>query len=276
MNLLKNKIVSLYLNGSIHVSLSVLALIQMTFYFCQLPFDPVVSIMGFTGTLFSYNFIKYGNYVMSHKGTFSSNLKIIILQSVLSLFVASLCFFFLNTKAQLASIVLFFLAFLYAIPIHKSVSNLRNLAGLKVYLVCFSWATMTLIIPVLNAGLDIDLDVVIKFIQRFILIFILMGIFEIVDLSVDSVSLRTLPQTLGINKTKIILALLLVPFFVIELFKDNYQVQQAYNNIVVVLVTLFFIYKATPYRSQFFTLFWVESIPILWYLIVLIQGMLER
>lgn len=276
MNLLKNKIVRLYLNGSIHVSLAVFALIQMTFHFCKLPFDPIVSLMGFTGTLFSYNFIKYSTLVYKRVGDLSFNLKFISILSLLCFLVSAICFMLLNNKAKLGSLVVFFVTLLYAIPVHRSVSNLRNLAGLKVYIVCFSWAMMTLIIPVLNANHFIDLDIVIKFIQRFILVLILIGIFEIVDMSHDAKQLKTLPQTLGVQKTKVILSALLLPFFVLEFFKANFQSIQAYNNLVILFITLIFIWRASPKRSEIYTLFWVESIPIIWYLIVVVQWVVGR
>ncbi|MDM1349490.1 hypothetical protein HX017_02600 [Myroides marinus] len=272
MDLLKNRIVALYLNGSIHVSLAVFALVQMTFYFCHLPFDAVVSVLAFSGTLFSYNFIKYAEVVYRHKNPFTLRLKVIIAMSLVALVVGVVSFFLLNLKAQLVTIGLLVLAVLYAIPVSSNVSNLRNLAGLKVYIVCLCWATVTLIVPVMNADIPITWDIVIKFTQRFILVFILIGIFEVVDLQYDDKYLKTLPQMLGITNTKYLLALLLVPFYVIEFFKLGYQPIQAWNNLLIVLLTLFFIVYASPKRTKFFTLFWVESVPIVWWLIVVIQG----
>jgi len=272
MDLLKNRIVALYLNGSIHVSLAVFALVQMTFYFCHLPFDAVVSVLAFSGTLFSYNFIKYAEVVYRHKNPFTLRLKVIIAISLVALVVGVVSFFLLNLKAQLVTIGLLVLAVLYAIPVSSNVSNLRNLAGLKVYIVCLCWATVTLIVPVMNADIPITWDIVIKFTQRFILVFILIGIFEVVDLQYDDKYLKTLPQMLGITNTKYLLALLLIPFYVIEFFKLGYQSIQAWNNLLIVLLTLFFIIYASPKRTKFFTLFWVESVPIVWWLIVVIQG----
>jgi hypothetical protein len=272
MDLLKNRIVALYLNGSIHVSLAVFALVQMTFYFCHLPFDAVVSVLAFSGTLFSYNFIKYAEVVYRHKNPFTLRLKVIIAMSLVALVVGVISFFLLNLKAQLVTIGLLVLAVLYAIPVSSNVSNLRNLAGLKVYIVCLCWATVTLIVPVMNADIPITWDIVIKFTQRFILVFILIGIFEVVDLQYDDKYLKTLPQMLGITNTKYLLALLLIPFYVIEFFKVGYQPIQAWNNLLIVLLTLFFIIYASPKRTKFFTLFWVESVPIVWWLIVVIQG----
>ncbi|MCC9041678.1 hypothetical protein LNQ81_03035 [Myroides sp. M-43] len=272
MDLLKNRIVALYLNGSIHVSLAVFALVQMTFYFCHLPFDGIVSLLAFSGTLFSYNFIKYAEVIYRHKNSFTFRLKVIIGMSLVALVLGVVSFFLLNLKAQLVTIGLLVLAILYAIPVSSNVSNLRNLAGLKVYIVCLCWATVTLIVPVMNADIPISWDIVVKFIQRFILVFILIGIFEVVDLQYDDKYLKTLPQMLGIANTKWLLGLLLIPFYVIEFFKVGYQPIQAWNNLLIVSLTLFFIVYASPKRTKFFTLFWVESVPIIWWLIVVIQG----
>lgn len=272
MDLLKNRIVALYLNGSVHVSLAVFALVQMTFYFCHLPFDAAVSVLAFTGTLFSYNFIKYAEVVYRHKTPFTLRLKVIIGISIIALLIGTMAFFMLNWKAQLVTLSLLVLSVLYAIPISSNRSNLRNLAGLKVYIVCLCWATVTLIVPVMNADIPVSWDIVVKFIQRFILVFILIGIFEVVDLQYDDKYLKTLPQMLGIANTKWLLGLLLIPFYVIEFFKVGYQPIQAWNNMLIVLLTLFFIVYASPKRTKFFTLFWVESVPIVWWLIVVIQG----
>ncbi|APA91175.1 MULTISPECIES: hypothetical protein [Myroides] len=272
MDLLKNRTVALYLNGSVHVSLAVFALVQMTFYFCHLPFDAVVSTLAFTGTLFSYNFIKYAEVIYRHKNPFTLRLKVIIGISIIALLIGTVAFFMLNWKAQFVTLSLLVLSVLYAIPISSNRSNLRNLAGLKVYIVCLCWATVTLIVPVMNADIPVSWDIVVKFIQRFILVFILIGIFEVVDLQYDDKYLKTLPQMLGIANTKWLLGLLLIPFYVIEFFKVGYQPIQAWNNMLIVLLTLFFIVYASPKRTKFFTLFWVESVPIVWWLIVVIQG----
>ncbi|MBB1139150.1 hypothetical protein [Myroides sp. WP-1] len=261
-----------YLKASVHVSFAVFALVQMTFYFCRLPFDWTVSFLAFSGTLFSYNFIKYADFVAIHRRNLSPKMKTITYMSFLALLVGVGCFFFLNTQAQLVTVSLLVLAVLYAVPISKRIPNLRNWSGLKVYIVCLCWATVTLIIPILNANVELSLDIWIKFLQRFILVLILIGIFEIVDLQYDEKYLKTIPQLLGTRKTKILLALLLVPFFVIEFFKVGFQPIQAWNNLIIVSITLLFIQLASPKRSTYFSLFWVESVPIYWWILVLLEG----
>lgn len=261
-----------YLKASIHVSFAVFALVQMTFYFCRLPLDWTVSLLAFCGTLFSYNFIKYADFIVAHRKKLSVKMKLILLLSLFALLVGVVCFFFLSPTAQGVTLSLLILAVLYAVPISKGIPNLRNWSGLKVYIVCLCWATVTLIIPILNAGVELSWDIWIKFLQRFLLVLILIGIFEIVDLQYDEKYLKTIPQLLGTQRTKILLAILTLPFFGIEFFKVGYHPIQAWNNLIIVGITLVFIQRASPKRSSYFSLFWVESVPIYWWILVLLEG----
>ena len=262
------RIIHLYLNGSVHVAVAVFALVQMTFYFSKTPFDPIVSLLAFSGTLFSYNFIKYADVVYRNYKALSIEMKWILSISGAALLTGVVCFFMLQPITQWVTIGFLVLSVLYAIPINPKIPNLRNWAGVKIYIVSLCWAGVTLILPVVNAGVDLTFDIGIKFIQRFLLVLILILIFEIVDLQFDDKKLRTVPQTLGIEKTKQLILLLLIPFYVLEFFKVGFESVQAWNNLVIVALVWYFTREASPKKTKYFTLFWVESVPIVWWLLV--------
>ncbi|SFI93610.1 hypothetical protein SAMN04487893_10283 [Myroides guanonis] len=262
------RLVYLYLNGSVHVAVAVFALVQMTFYFSKIPFDPIVSLLAFSGTLFSYNFIKYADVVYRNRNTLSSDMKWVIGISVIAMITGIICFFMLEPLTQLVTIGFLLLSVLYAIPINPKIPNLRNWAGVKIYIVSLCWAGVSLILPIVNAGVDMTFDIGIKFIQRFLLVLILILIFEIVDLQFDDKRLKTVPQTLGVEKTKKLILLLLIPFYVLEFFKVGFESIQAWNNLVIVTLVWYFTREASPKKSKYFTLFWVESVPIIWWLLV--------
>ncbi|WHT38227.1 hypothetical protein QNH98_14390 [Myroides sp. mNGS23_01] len=92
------KVFDFYLKASIHVSFAVFALVQMTFYFCHLPFDWTVSLLAFSGTLFSYNFIKYADYVVIHRKNLSPKMKAILVLSAIALVVGMVSFFFNHSR----------------------------------------------------------------------------------------------------------------------------------------------------------------------------------
>lgn len=258
-----------YLHASLHVALATTALVQMTFYFCFLPFNAAVTSMVFFGTVFSYNFIKYAQ-VLAKKKELTLFLKSITALSIVSFVIAAISFFFLNVKAQLLTVFFAFLCVLYVIPLAKTKTNLRNYAGIKIYIVSLCWAGVTMLLPIVNADQSIEMDIVFKFLQRFILTLILILIFEINDLKYDDIRLKTVPQTIGVLKTKYLIGLLLIPFYFLEFLKVNYYGNQWLINLILVFVIGFFTYFAHPNRTKYYTLFWVESIPVLWFLLIIL------
>lgn len=262
-----------YLQASLHVALATTALVQMTFYFCYLPFNTPVTFMVFFGTVFSYNFIKYAPLIATKK-PLTAFLKSIVWLSFISLIIAGISFLFLSTNAQLLTLFFGFLCLLYVVPVAKTKTNLRNLAGIKIYIVSLCWAGVTTLLPIVNANLSIETDVVFKFLQRFILTLILILIFEINDLKYDDLRLKTVPQTIGVLKTKYFIALLFIPFYFLEFLKVNYYGNQWLINLILVLVMALFTYFANPNRSKYYTLFWVESVPILWFLLIILFNFL--
>lgn len=262
-----------YLHASLHVALATTALVQMTFYFCFLPFNTAITSLVFFGTVFSYNFIKYAQ-VIAKKKELTRFLKSILALSVISFVIAVISFFFLNLKAQLLTVFFGFLCVLYVIPLAKSKTNLRNYAGVKIYIVSLCWAGVTTLLPIVNADQSIENDILFKFLQRFILTLILILIFEINDLKYDDIRLKTVPQTIGVLKTKYLIGLLLIPFYFLEFLKVNYYGNQWIINLILVFVIALFTYYANPNRSKYYTLFWVESVPVLWYLLIILFNFL--
>lgn len=262
-----------YLYASLHVALATTVLVQMTFYFCFLPFNTAVTSLVFFGTVFSYNFIKYAQ-VIAKKKELTRFLKSITVLSVISFVIAVISFFFLNLKAQLLTVFFGLLCVLYVIPLAKSKTNLRNYAGIKIYIVSLCWAGVTTLLPIVNADQSIENDILFKFLQRFILTLILILIFEINDLKYDDIRLKTVPQTIGVLKTKYLIVLLLIPFYFLEFLKVNYYGNQWIINLILVFVIALFTYYANPNRSKYYTLFWVESIPVLWYLLIILFNFL--
>lgn len=252
-----------YLHASIHVAIATWSLVCLTFHFSHLTFDWIISSFVFFSTLLSYNFIKYSTILIKNK-SWNRYLTSIFILSLISIVFCVFLFFLLKPITQFWILVFAALTFLYAIPIGKHRLNLRNIAGIKIYIVSICWAGVTLLLPLLNAEVNLGIDVFYKFLQRFILTLILILIFEINDLKYDDIRLKTVPQSIGINSTKKIIYLLCVPFFILEFFKVGIYPNQWLVNLILVLTIGLFTYFANPNKSKYYTLFWVEAIPILW------------
>jgi hypothetical protein len=170
--------------------------------------------------------------------------------------------------------VFFVITLLYTLPFFPNRKNARNWAGIKIYIVALCWVGVTLVLPIINAGIPITTDFYLKCMQRFLLIFVLILIFEIIDLQNDDPHLKTVPQQIGVKQTKILGFVLLLIFCSLEVFNvysnDNIKIQfiDLPLQMIVAVVIAIFLAFSNEFRSKYYTSFWVESIPIIWYLLL--------
>ncbi len=262
------QIFNFYLRSSIHVALSVYALVRMTHFMFNITADQAMANFAFWGTIVGYNFVKYDALVRAKKREMRNELKLIALLSFISLLGVGYYFFQLEWITQIISLVFLVLTLLYTLPFFPNRKNARNWAGVKIYIVALCWVGVTLVLPLLNADIPLEFVFFLKCIQRFILVFVLILIFEILDLTNDDPHLKTVPQQIGVKRTKIVGLLLLLPFYFLELLKNNFIEEQLIVNAILVLALSLFLAFANEKQTKYYTSFWVESIPIFWWLMV--------
>ncbi|WDO14342.1 hypothetical protein MH928_06510 [Flavobacterium sp. WW92] len=252
-----------YINGSIHVAIAVLSLVLMTNHMFQNSFDLPMAGFAFFGTIFGYNFIKYEDFFRNKK-PLRFELKAIAIVSIISLLASIFFFFCLGSVTQITAIIFFGLTFLYTVPVFSKKKNIRNWSGVKIYIVAICWSGVTTLLPLMNAGTEVFSDVILKCCQRFLLVISLILIFEIIDLKTDDPALKTVPQRIGVAKTKILGILILIPLYFLEFLKSTIDINQLFVNAILVITTALFMLFANENRSKYYTSFWVESIPIFW------------
>jgi hypothetical protein len=262
------KIIDFYIRSSIHVALSVYALVRMTHFMFNISSDEPMANFAFLGTIVGYNFVKYDALARANKKQMRKELKLIALLSLFSLFGVGYYFFRLQFITQIVSICVLILTLLYTLPFFPNRKNARNWAGVKIYIVALCWVGVTLVLPLLNANVSLGTDFYLKCVQRFILIFNLILVFEILDMPNDDPHLQTVPQQIGVNKTKIVGMLLLIPFYFLEFLKNNFIQEQLLVNAILVVMLALFLAFANEKRSKYYSSFWVESIPLFWWLMV--------
>ncbi|WP_286969169.1 hypothetical protein [Flavobacterium sp. UBA4854] len=267
--IVSKRILDFYLNSSIHVALSCYALVRITFHVFHIQYDEPMALFVFFGTIVGYNFVKYDALVRVKKNQIGTQLKIIAVLSFISLILVGYYFFHLKRITQIVSVGIFAITALYTLPFFPNRKNARNWAGVKIYIVALCWVGATLVLPLINAEISFTTDFFIKCIQRFILVFVLILVFEILDLANDDPHLQTVPQTIGVKKTKLLGFLLLIPFWFLEVFISTFNYHDAIINLIMVIMLMLFIAFANPNRSKYYTSFWVESVPIFWWLMIL-------
>ena len=262
------RIFDLYLQGSMHVALSAFCLIGITEMLLALVPNRYLEGFGYFGTIVGYNFIKYDALARSGKPKLSLNLKLFITISIFAFMGTAYCFFHLNLRTQIGAVLVFTITALYTLPFFPNHKNARSWAGLKIYMVALSWVGVTVVLPVLNAEAVLTGVFYIICLKRFILIVVLLFIFEIIDLAYDDPHLKTIPQQIGVGNTKKLGIVLLLFFLLLEIFQSAKNLPYMIANIILLIIPAVFLCMANEKRSYYYTAFWVESIPILWWLVL--------
>jgi hypothetical protein len=277
MAILKH-ILNFYINSSIHVALSVYALTWITLLQFGLDYDENALYFVFFATITGYNFVKYFGVAKFHHRSLAVWLKAIQVFSLIA-FVA-LCYyvFQLQIKTLILIGILGATTFFYAIPflpkkyLLDEQQNLRQISGLKIYVIALVWTFATVVLPIVENAIEINTDVVITAVQRFCLVLVLMLPFEIRDLNFDSLKLATIPQKIGIKKTKIIGVLLLMLFMVLEFFKDELNGNAVLSTLSIMFLTVLFLICSNKSQSKYYSAFLVEGLPVVWLVILLMLG----
>ncbi|MFL0354033.1 hypothetical protein [Xanthomarina sp. GH4-25] len=270
------QIFNFYLDSSIHVALAVFAMSWVTLLEFRIPFDGVVLYFIFFASISGYNFVKYFGLARFHHRSLANWLKWIQLFSLLCFLL--MCYYALQLKFKTQMVILVFglVTFLYAIPflpskvIYDKHKNLRNISGLKVYIIALVWSGVTVVLPLINNNIPINADVIITIIQRFVFVVVLMLPFEIRDLNYDSLKLATIPQQIGIKNTKIIGVILLMIFFFLEYLKDVMNAYSVIILLIIIFISLLFLVFSTKKQGSYYSSFFVEGIPIYWLLLMML------
>ncbi|WP_240491730.1 hypothetical protein [Flavivirga aquatica] len=264
-----------YINSSIHVALSVFSLSWITLLEFNISYDENILYFNFYATITGYNFVKYFGIAKFHHRRLAAWLKSIQIFS-LACFVLMLYYVFQLEQRTLVYVLGFGLVtFLYAIPFLPkrffldSQHNLRSISGLKIYLIGLIWSGVTVFLPLINNDFVLDANVLITSIQRFLFIMALMLPFEIRDLQYDSVKLSTIPQRIGIAKTKLIGVLLLLVFTFVQFLKKEMGLIYSIILFTTTLVTILLLLVSKKEQTKYYSSFIVEGVPILWLILML-------
>tara|TARA_R110002051_G_scaffold45354_1_gene91311 strand:+ start:38379 stop:39212 length:834 start_codon:yes stop_codon:yes gene_type:complete len=273
---LLKRLFNFYLNSSVHVALSAFALTWVTLIEYDLEYHKNMLYFVFFASITGYNFVKYFGLAKFHHRSLANWLKVIQLFSLIAFLLMSYYFIFLKLSSMLYVIALAIITFLYAIPliprkyVFDEQQKLRDIGGLKVYVIALVWMLTTVILPLIENDKSLNTDVLITSMQRFCFIIVLMLPFEIRDLNYDSLKLSTIPQKIGVKRTKICGVLLLMVFMMLEFFKDELSTIAVISTLIIVFVTLLFLVFSHKNQSKYYSAFFVESLPVVWLIVLLV------
>ncbi|MFT4839492.1 MAG: hypothetical protein ACJAWA_000400 [Nonlabens sp.] len=266
-----------YIRSSFHVAFCFVALFLVFHFRNFLKLDDAMLLLIFCGVVIGYNIIKYAALLLERKD-FRFKTAIITITAI-----ASGIAVYLIIVDSLWTAVMVFIAsafsLFYAFPLIRH-HNLRQVPIIKLVLVAISWVIIICFLPLKSVYVNFvytydslsspitdsvkwlyALDIV----QLLLLIIALCIPFEIRDLQYDSPQLKTLPQLIGIHRTKLLGVSLCIIYLVMEIiqfgFATNIWAVSTYIVVPLIAVSIWF---SDVFKSDYYASFFVEAIPVLW------------
>ena len=256
------------------MALAVCSLTYITILEFNIPLDNTVFYFVFFASVTGYNFVKYFGVVKFYHVNLTRWIKWIQVFAMICFILTCYFGFHLRLRTLAFTIILALITFLYAVPflpkkkLFKENKSLRNIGGLKIFLIAVVWCGVTVFIPIVNNDSVIDINIFLTVVQRFLFVIMLMLPFEIRDLQFDSLKLYTIPQRLGLTGTKVLGIAIGLLMFSLEFLKS----ERAFTSVLILLgidiLTVLLILFSKENQGKYYSSFWVEGVPILWLLMI--------
>ncbi|MDN3644446.1 hypothetical protein QWY87_17160 [Lutimonas halocynthiae] len=261
-----------YVFSNVHVAIAAYCLTKITFL--EFGFkNEYLALFVFFSTILSYNLIRFFQLDKINSMTaiwIRANKKGLLVLNMLALSGVGFYAFKLSIRGMLALLPFFIATVFYVLPIKNKAIGLRHIPALKLILIAFSWVGITLYFPLQEAGhLDVSHQWL-YFAQRFLFIIAITIPFDIRDAQFDLPELATLPQVLGVNRAKIVAVICMVVFILLSVALKGMQSNLFYADLILMLLSIGLILYCNQNRNRFYTTFWIEALPILWYGLYLI------
>ncbi|MDO6802111.1 hypothetical protein Q4595_06595 [Wenyingzhuangia sp. 1_MG-2023] len=267
MKFLKN-LFQFYIYSNVHVSLSVACFVLVTGHlFDYLLYNEALFLS--CATFFAYHFIRYLNkekYGKKHLlDTFSNQYKGVIFGMVVMATIVCVVEVFSFKIAQVLRLLPFgILTLMYAFSFLKLNGirySIRYIPGLKIVVIALVWAGVIVFFP-----LEFRTDTLLYFLEMMLFVIVLTLPFDIRDMVFDIQKIKTFPLMMGLPKVRV-----LGGFFLLISIAIHYQIfntvglwQYVVTSSCLMVLLLF----SSEHQSRYFASFWVEGIPILYYLLI--------
>ena len=272
MFLLK-KYFNFYIYSNIHVAIAAMCLTKITLLEFGIE-ENLSPLFVFFSTIISYNAIRFINIdkIRDESAAWiKSNKMELSLLNLISLFGLAITAYYLNFKALLVLLPFVLATTLYISPFRIWKLNLRDVPGLKLFLIAFSWAGVTVLFPIVQNELAITNNIILLFFERFLFVIAITIPFDIRDIDYDNPKLFTLPQVIGIRKSKIVGLISIVLFLLIGYYRFK-----AFNSILIIflitIISSLLIGFSSKNQSNYYSSFWLEGIPVIWFIMVVTMG----
>ena len=271
--------------SNIFISLCAVAQALVTYQLLNVKPEQNILALLFFATLAQYNFsillskpAKPQNSPFRRVKWIFSHHRLMITLTIIAMLSLIPLVLLLSMPSQILLIFLGVLSVAYALPIfsfHDKSFGLRNIPGIKLFLIAIVWSLSTVLLPIVEMENTVGFalssrETILLVTKRFLLVVAITIPFDIRDLFQDqSSALKTIPVLLGEKKAylfcQIILSIYLVLLF---LFTDRFD-----QNFIALSLTIFLagwlIFKSNFAKDEYYYFFYLDGILILQFLMLI-------
>ncbi|WP_295717485.1 hypothetical protein [Mucilaginibacter sp.] len=278
-----------------NIFMSLCAVAQALVTFHLIGTAPILSVLGllFTSTLGIYNFCiiitkpkKPETSPYKRVRWFFSHYRLMVTFTIVSLLSLIPLFFLITTESKILLIFLGILSFGYSLPLFavgEQKFGLRNIPGLKPFLITLVWTMSCVLFPVLEDmhlhATDISMrDTTILIAKRFLFIGALTIPFDIRDLFDDrKMGLKTIPVVWGEKNAYLFCQVLLAGYIgLLFLFRDNGFNADFFALTLTVFLTGWLIFKSDRKKDEYYYFFFMDGVLILQYVVLLAVNLIFK
>ncbi|MBC7744469.1 MAG: hypothetical protein H7096_05145 [Flavobacterium sp.] len=211
-----------------------------------------------------------------------SHYRLMISVTIVSLLSLIPLLLFLSITSQILLVFLGLVSLAYGIPIfsfHDKKFGLRNIPGIKLFLISMVWSFSTVLLPIIEMETSIGFSIstretILLVAKRFLLIAALTIPFDIRDLFQDqSVALKTIPVMLGEKKAYLFCQALLLTYLVLLfLFSEAFD-KNFFALAITILLSGWLIFRSNFVKNEYYYFLYLDGILVLQYLILLLSGL---
>jgi 4-hydroxybenzoate polyprenyltransferase len=272
-----------------NVFMSLCAVAQALVTFQLIGSKPVYIVITllFTSTLGIYNFCilvtkpehpELSPYVRVR--WFFSHYRLMVTITIVSILSLVPLFFLISIESRLLLIFLAVISFCYGIPLFSFGDQrfgLRNIPGLKPFLITLVWTMSTVLLPVLEAQnlhlTSISMhDTTLLIAKRFLFIGALTIPFDIRDLFEDrKLGLKTIPVLLGEKGAYLFCQVMLAGYIVLLFFfRNNGFSIDFWALTLTAILAGWLIFKSKWEKNEYYYFFYMDGVLILQYVILIV------
>lgn len=272
-----------------NVFMAVCAVAQGLVTFYLIGSKPLYTILAllFTSTIGIYNFsillTKPKNPEQSslvRVRWFFAHHRLMVTLTIVSILSLVPLFFLISTESRLLLVFLGVISFCYSLPLFTLADQkfgLRNIPGLKQFLITLVWTMSTVLLPILEAQ-DMNItnislrDTTILLAKRFLFIAALTVPFDIRDLFEDRESgLKTIPVVIGEKRAYLFCQFLLAGYIILLfLYKNNGFNTDFFALTLTAFLAGWLIFKSKWQRNEYYYFFYLDGVLILQYIFLLL------